>query len=86
MRIRGCSLNASGYLLLCPRLNFFTFFFADPRAPVRLPLGAAFLRAARFAFFRSSVANFFVFAIIPFLALITPWERSCLFQLRVLLH
>jgi hypothetical protein len=40
---------------------------AAPRAPVRLPFGAAFLRAARLTFLRSGFANFFVFAIIPFL-------------------
>jgi hypothetical protein len=43
-----------------PRTIFFTFFLAAPRGVVRLPLGAAFLRAARFSFFRSSLSSILV--------------------------
>jgi hypothetical protein len=44
------------YRFDCPRANFFTFFLFEPRGAVRLALGAAFLRAARFSFFRSSLS------------------------------
>jgi len=40
-----------------PRAIFFTFFFAEPRGSVRFALGAAFLRATRFSFFRSSLSS-----------------------------
>ena len=50
------------YRLLCPRTIFLTFFLAEPRAWVRFAFGAAFLRAARFAFLRSSAESFDVFA------------------------
>ena len=43
-----------------PRANFLTFFLFDPRGVVRLALGAAFLRAARFSFLRSSLSSIFV--------------------------
>ena len=55
-----CCYGASSYLLETPRAIFFTFFFFSPRAPVRLALGAAFLRAARFSFFRSSLSSILV--------------------------
>jgi hypothetical protein len=46
-----------------PRDAFLIFFFIEPRGVVRLALGAAFLRAARFTFFRSSLSSsFLVFA------------------------
>ena len=45
----GSGPNAS----IRPRTIFFTFFLAAPRGVVRLALGAAFLRAVRFSFFRS---------------------------------
>ena len=48
------------YLLDTPRAIFFTFFFFEPRGSVRLALGAAFLRAARFSFFRSWVSSILV--------------------------
>ncbi len=53
----------SGYLFAVPRAIFFTLRFWEPRGVVRLAFGAAFLRAARFAFFRSSLLSDFVFAI-----------------------
>jgi len=52
------------YRFAVPRTIFFTLRFIEPRAAVRLPLGAAFLRDARRAFLRSSLLNFFVFAIL----------------------
>lgn len=53
------------YLFAAPRANFFTFCLFDPRGTVRLGLGAAFFRAARFTFFRSAVSVIaFVFAML----------------------
>src|SRR4051812_41855231 len=47
---------ASGpYRLDVPRASFFTLRFIEPRAAVRLALGAAFLRDARRDFLRSSL-------------------------------
>jgi len=51
------------YLFAVPRAIFFILRFAEPRGTVRLALGVAFLRAARFAFLRSSLLSDFVFAI-----------------------
>jgi hypothetical protein len=46
-----------------PRASFLTFFFWEPRGVVRLALGAAFLREARFSFLRSALSVvLFVFA------------------------
>jgi hypothetical protein len=46
------------YLRLdCPRAAFFNFCLFSPRAPVRGPCGAAFLRAARLSFLRSSTSS-----------------------------
>jgi len=53
-------MGAGAYRFDTPRANFFTFFFFSPRAPVRLALGAAFLRAARFSFLRSSLSSILV--------------------------
>jgi hypothetical protein len=39
-----------------PRTSFLTFFLFDPRGVVRLAFGAAFLRATRFSFLRSSLS------------------------------
>jgi hypothetical protein len=39
-----------------PRVSFFTFCLLLPRGVVRLAFGAAFLRAARFTFLRSSLS------------------------------
>lgn len=51
------------YRFDCPRDAFLIFALFSPRAPVRFALGAAFLRAARFTFLRSSVSvMLFVFA------------------------
>ena len=57
--------QAEGWKLLFyrfdwPRANFLTFFLFAPRGVVRLALGAAFLRAARFSFLRSSLSSIFV--------------------------
>ena len=43
----------SAYRLLLPRAAFFSLALFSPRAPVRGPFGAAFLRAARLIFLRS---------------------------------
>ena len=45
-----------------PRAIFFTLRFKDPRGAVRFAFGAAFLRAARLTFLRSSLLSDFVFA------------------------
>ena len=50
------------YRFAVPRTIFFTLRFAEPRGTVRLAFGAAFLRAARLAFLRSSLLSAFVFA------------------------
>lgn len=54
---------AVAYRFAVPRAIFFTLRFNEPRGAVRLALGAAFLRAARLAFLRSSLLSDFVFAI-----------------------
>lgn len=52
------------YRFEAPRASFFTFCLLEPRGVVRFGLAAAFLRAARFTFFRSAVSVIvFVFAI-----------------------
>lgn len=43
-----------------PRANFLTFFLLEPRGVVRFAFGAAFLRAARFTFFRSARSSILV--------------------------
>src|SRR5436305_1378966 len=55
------------YRLRCPFVIFFTRFFMDPRATpeARLGLGAAFLRWARFNFFRSALSVIFLVFILP---------------------
>ena len=45
------------YRLDTPRASFLSFFLFSPRAPVRFALGAAFLRAVRFSFLRSSLSS-----------------------------
>ena len=53
----------NAYRLLWPREAFLTFALFSPRAPVRGAFGAAFFRAARFTFLRSSLSvMLFVFA------------------------
>lgn len=60
-RRRGRSSRADGgYRLLVPRVSFLGFFLLEPRGAVRAALGAAFLRAARFSAFRSSVLSILV--------------------------
>jgi hypothetical protein len=44
------------YRLLWPREAFLTLALFSPRAPVRGPFGAAFFRAARLTFLRSSLS------------------------------
>lgn len=64
MCLRSESTRDRSYRLPVPRASVFTFCLFDPRGTVRLALGAAFLRAARFTFFRSVVSVIvFVFAI-----------------------
>jgi hypothetical protein len=46
----------NAYRLLWPREAFLTLALFSPRAPVRGPFGAAFFRAARFTFLRSSLS------------------------------
>ena len=53
-----CGMGA--YRFDWPRANFLTFRLFDPRGVVRLALGAAFLRAARFSFLRSSLSSILV--------------------------
>lgn len=57
---RSTAIEELLYRLETPRAIFFTFFFFEPRGSVRLALGAAFLRAARFSFFRSCVSSILV--------------------------
>ena len=47
----------AAYRLETPRASFLSFFLFSPRAPVRFALGAAFLRAVRFSFLRSSLSS-----------------------------
>lgn len=53
----------TAYRFAVPRTIFFTLRLVEPRGVVRLALGAAFFRAARFNFLRSSLLRDFVFAI-----------------------
>jgi hypothetical protein len=54
-----CGWNRS-YRFDCPRTIFLIFFLFAPRGVVRLPLGAAFLRAVRFTFLRSALSSIFL--------------------------
>jgi hypothetical protein len=57
--------NRRLYRFAAPRTIFFTLRFFDPRAYSRGFIGFSaftFLRDVRFAFFRSSLVSFFVFA------------------------
>jgi hypothetical protein len=57
------------YRFEVPRTSFFTLRFAEPRAYSRGLSGvsvAFFLRAVRFAFLRSTLLSFLVFAMNPF--------------------
>jgi hypothetical protein len=70
-KFRPCeSLSgAVNYRFEVPRTSFFTLRFAEPRAYSRGLSGvsvAFFLRAVRFAFLRSSLVSFLVFAMNPF--------------------
>jgi hypothetical protein len=65
--VRAKCLNAHHrlYRFAAPRTIFFTLRFFDPRAYSRGFSGFSaftFLRDVRFAFFRSSLVSFFVFA------------------------
>jgi hypothetical protein len=50
------------YRFLCPFDIFLTFLFIEPRATpdARFAFGAAFLREARFSFFRSALSVMFL--------------------------
>lgn len=64
------SVRAKAYRLACPRASFLTLRFCDPRAYSRGFSGFSalrFLRAVRFAFFRSSLLSVDVFAMNAFL-------------------
>lgn len=50
------------YRFAVPRTIFFTLRFKEPRGAVRFAFAGAFLRAARFAFLRSSLLSDLVFA------------------------
>ena len=54
--------TASSYLFAAPRTIFFILRLSEPRGAVRFALAGAFLRAARFAFLRSSLLSDVVFA------------------------
>jgi hypothetical protein len=72
----SCRLKAEGCLVYrfdWPRAIFFTFLFWEPRGVVRLALGAAFLRAARFSFLRSSLSVILVVS-----ATLTSFHRVAL--------
>jgi|HubBroStandDraft_1064217.scaffolds.fasta_scaffold1505311_1 hypothetical protein len=51
-----CEQDAD-YRFDTPRAAFFNFFLLEPRGVVRLAFGSAFLRAARFSFFRSCLSS-----------------------------
>ena len=63
-----------------PRASFLIFCLLEPRGVVRLPFGAAFLRAVRFAALRSGFSSFFVFAIIPLYVSAVPAGLGCFFR------
>jgi len=54
--IAALQLSRIDYRLLWPREAFLILALFAPRAPVRGPFGAAFFRAARFTFLRSSLS------------------------------
>jgi hypothetical protein len=51
--------GSCSYRFETPRAAFFSFFLLEPRGSVRFALGAAFLRATRFTFLRSSLSSIF---------------------------
>src|SRR5271155_3583622 len=63
----SCQGGDHPYRLLAPLLAFFTFCLFSPRAPVLGPFGAAFFRAARLIFFRSSLSSIVLVLAIHFL-------------------
>src|SRR5207248_7211741 len=70
LNFEGWDLETPAYRFACPRANFLTLCFFDPRAYSRGLSGCSvlrFLRAARFDFLRSSLLNVTVFAMIAFL-------------------
>ena len=72
--IAACALTYYR-LRVWPLTICLTFFFMEPRATVdaRFAFGAAFLRAARFSFLRSSVDSvFFVFIVYLLSGLVRP--------------
>lgn len=65
LRLPSLLRTPVSYRFAWPRAIFFTLGFLDPRAYSRGFFGFSsfiFLRAVRFAFFRSSLLSFFVFA------------------------
>ena len=55
-----CARTPAAYRFDWPRTSFLTFFLFEPRGVVRLALGAAFLREARFTFLRSALSSIFL--------------------------
>jgi hypothetical protein len=95
LRVRSAESTTSAlpaqqnaYRLLWPREAFLTLALFSPRAPVRGPFGAAFLRAARFTFLRSSLSvMLLVFAMyVANLSLGAIFQNSEALQLGELLH
>jgi hypothetical protein len=70
------------YRFAWPRAIFFTLRFAEPRGTVRLAFGAAFFRAARFAFLRSSLLSFLVLAMNALVSLFLIFECNRINQNR----
>ncbi len=68
------------YRLLWPRTIFFTLCFWEPRGVVRLALGAAFLRAARLSFLRSTLSAVFLVS-----ATLTSFNRMSFTAIRSVL-
>ena len=69
-RSEGAPARQNAYRLLWPREAFLTLALFSPRAPVRGAFGAAFLRAARFTFLRSTLSvMLLVFAMYPAISL-----------------
>src|SRR6185503_10909965 len=74
------AIRNPAYRLRWPCAARLIFFFIDPRATpeARLALGAAFLRAARFSFFRSvrSVAVFVFISLFSVLRIFPPFSSG----------
>jgi hypothetical protein len=88
LRDRVGTQSARSYLFACPRANFLTLRFCDPRAYSRGLSGCSvlrFLRAARFTFLRSSLLSADVLAMNADVFLYGCWCRPCGTQSRSIL-